>query len=61
MVRIIALVTLLLALAGCVVPFQDSTGPSDNRSPYFSNRGDPEGPPQSGAQIIYGQQPLGIR
>jgi len=39
MTRIIALVALSLAVAGCVVPLGDSTGPGDSRSSYFSNNG----------------------
>lgn len=60
MIRIIVLGTFLLALAGCVVPFGDSTGPGDNRSPYFSNRGDPNGsaPDEQG---MVAQQSLGLR
>jgi hypothetical protein len=49
MIRISVLVALLLALAGCVIPFGKSTGPGDYRSPYFSNGGSLDRPGQQAA------------
>jgi hypothetical protein len=35
--RLAILAIALVSLAGCVVPFGRSTGPGDDRAPYFSN------------------------
>jgi hypothetical protein len=58
MIRITVLVTLLLALAGCVIPFGASTGPGDYRSPYFSNSGYRDGPLYPSEPVIMEQQAL---
>ena len=39
MIRLIVPAVMFLALGGCVVPFGISTGPGDNRTPYFANDG----------------------
>ena len=42
---------MLLALAGCVFPFGKSTGPDDDRSPYFSNDSNREAAPNPSDQF----------
>jgi hypothetical protein len=57
-IRIGFVVTVLLALAGCVVPFGKSTGPGDNRSMYFSNSGNRDAPAHPDEQLTTGQPAL---
>jgi hypothetical protein len=57
-IKITILAAMLLALAGCVIPFGTSTGTGDDRSPYFSNEGALNA--TSGSEQIHSEQDEGV-
>lgn len=61
MIRITIFIAMFLSLAGCVIPLGSSTGPGDNRSPYFSNGGDHDALARSSEQLPSEPSSLGLR
>ena len=54
-IHVASLIIILLTLAGCEIPFGNSSGPGDDRSPYFSNESTGSDNPQPSEQFPPGQ------